>query len=222
MAEQIVTLGRSDERAAAVRGQATAGPSQIAQRRPEAKATSRLRFGLDEHLLGWLFLRPDLLSELDAEMIRQQAPPLAPDDLEGAENRALLSNLLALDLTDETATAADRLAALPEVLRERGRAIVAEVQRKPALTDEKLIKDLGDTILRLRQRNLQRQVQQVEYLIRESQGDQASEQERALHELMLVYTAQKRQIQKLLNTRSMIGALSQRKSAATMGERMSD
>ena len=228
VAEQVTALGRAADREAATKAAAAEARSQAPESRQEGAATPRRaasaqpKFGLDEHLLGWLFLRPDLLSDLDAELIGQQAPPLAPEDLDGAENRALLSSLLALNPADEDATAADRLAVLPEALWERGRTIVAEVQRKPVLTDEKLIKDLGDTILRLRERNLRRQVQQVEYLIRESQESLAGEQDRALHELMLAYTAQKRQIQKLLNTRTMIGTLNQRKSAAGLGERIQD
>ncbi len=222
VAEQIATLGRATDRAAAVKAGAAEARKPPAGSRAEAATPRRAvsaqtQFGLEEHLLGWLFQRPDLMSDLDAEMIGQQAPPLAPEDLESAENRALLSSLLATNPADEAMTTADRLTALPDVLWERGQAIVAEVQRKPMLTDEKLIKDLGDTILRLRQRNLRRQVQQVEHLIREGPEGATGEQARALHELMLTYTAQKRQIQRLLNTRSMTGALNQRKATAVMG-----
>lgn len=226
VAEQVATLGRTADRTAVARAEASTAREQAAERRqagPPALrpiASAPPKFGPEEHLLGWLLLRPDLLPQLDAEMIGGQAPPLTPDDLEGTENRALLSCLLALDRLAEDETVAGRLAVLPEALQERGRAIVAEVQRKPGLTDEKLLKDLGDTILHLRQRNLRRQVQQVEYLIRESQEQSAGEQGRALHELMLTYTAQKRQIQKLLNIRSMSGALHQRRSAAEIGEKV--
>ena len=84
------------------------------------------------------------------------------------------------------------------------------MRRRPPLTDEKLIKDLGDSLLRLRERNLRRQIQQVETLIQEQRGYRARDanpEARQLHELMATYTAQKRHIQKLLNVRSMAGAL---------------
>jgi uncharacterized membrane protein len=87
------------------------------------------------------------------------------------------------------------------------------VQRKPPLTDEKLIKDLGDSLLRLRERNLRRQVQQVETLIRESEENGEKEQARQLHERMATYTMQRLQISTLLNSRSMTGALAQRRPA---------
>jgi len=32
--------------------------------------------GVEEYILGWLLLRPELLASLDAEMIGQQTPPL--------------------------------------------------------------------------------------------------------------------------------------------------
>ncbi len=228
VAGEVTTLGRAADREAAAKAEAIAARSKTTAGRQEGGPAARRtaitqpRFGLEEHLLGWLFLRPDLFPALDAEMIGQQAPPLAPEDLDSTENRALLGSLLALDPADADATAADRLAALPETLWERGKTILAEVQCKPMLTDEKLLKDLGDTILRLRERNLKRQVQQVEYLIREGQAEGAVDEARALSELMLFYTAQKRQLQKLLNTRSMIGALNQKKSAAGIGERIKD
>lgn len=199
--EQVMTAGRAADR-----------QTTLKAARPQQAAVAPLKFGLEEHLVGWLLLRPDLLPDLDAAMIGQEVPPLGPEDLEGAENRALLSALLELGPAHEL-TLDERLAAVPEALWERGRAILAEVQRKPVLTDEKLLKDLGDTILRLRERNLRRQVQQVESLILESQESGALEEARSLHELMLAYTAQKRQIQKLLDTRSLAGALRQRKSA---------
>ena len=86
-----------------------------------------------------------------------------------------------------------------------------EVRQRPPLTDEKLIKDLGDSLLRLRERNLKRQVQQLEFLIRESTEAEDRDESRRLHELMATYTAQKRHIQKLLNNRSIAGVLAQRK-----------
>ena len=99
----------------------------------------------------------------------------------------------------------DRLAEFAEPLRAGGHAAVSQVRRRPPLTDEKLVKDLGDSLLRIRERNLKRQVQQLEFLIRESTEAEDRDESRRLHELMATYTAQKRHIQKLLNNRSIAG-----------------
>ena len=143
-------------------------------------------------------------------MIGQQTPPLGPDDFNSAENRAFLAALQDAPRIAEEASPEDRLAELPELLWEHGRAILAEVRRRPPLTDEKLIKDLGDTLLRLRESNLHRQIQQVRTIIQENEETgprDPNTEARQLHELMATYTAQKRHIQKLLNVRSMAGAL---------------
>ena len=49
-------------------------------------------------------------------MIGQQAPPLGPEDFNGAENRALLAALQDAPSIVEEATPEDRLAELPEPL----------------------------------------------------------------------------------------------------------
>lgn len=219
VAEQIALAGRTGDRqrSAPVTGPERT-PLQAEQAAPvqgtqvSRKKRSLLQpFGAEEYLLGWLLLRPDLLPALDTEMIDQQAPPLGPDDFLGTESRALLAELLALAPGSKELMVEERIAALSEPLQEYGRHIVAEVQRRPPLTDEKLIKDLGDSLLRLRERSLRRQVQQVEFLILESEQSGARERARELHELMATYTAQKRHIQRLLSIRSAIGALSNRR-----------
>ncbi len=219
VAEQIALAGRQGDRQ---RPAAVTGPEQAPPQAEQAvpvqgaqagrkKRSPAQAFGAEEYLLGWLLLRPDLLPALDSDMIDQQAPPLGPDDFLGTESRALLIELLALAPQAEELMVEERIAALSEPLQEYGRHIVAEVQRRPPLTDEKLIKDLGDSLLRLRERNLRRQVQQVEFLILESEQSGTHERSRELHELMATYTAQKRHIQRLLSVRSATGALANRK-----------
>ena len=166
--------------------------------------------GLEEYILGWLLLRPELLASLDAEMIGQQTPPLGPEDFARAESRALLAELQATPAPGEDLSPEDRLAELPPPLDAHARSLAAEVQGKPPLPDEKLTKDLVDSLLRLRERNLGTQIQHVKSLIQESElagAPDDREGARQLHELMAVYSAQKRHIHKLLDVRSFSGAL---------------
>ena len=148
-------------------------------------------------------------------MIGQQAPPLGPDDLSSALNQALLAALLALPPVPRPRhDARGPVERAGRAAVERGRRPRSrEVRVRPPLTDEKLIKDLGDSLLRIRERNLKRQVQQLEFLIRETTTADDREETRRLHELMTTYTAQKRHIQKLLNMRSIAGVLAQRQAA---------
>ena len=171
--------------------------------------------GLEDYILGWLLLRPELLAGLDAEMIGQQTPPLGPEDFASAESRALLAELQATPAPGEDLSPEDRLAELPPPLDAHARSLVAEVQGKPPLPDEKLTKDLVASLLRLRERNLGTQIQNVKSLIQESElagAPDDREGARQLHELMAVYSAQKRHIHKLLDVRSFSGALAKTKA----------
>lgn len=218
VADQIAALGRTSNRQRAAAQEPApeptpqAGAAQGPAPRPgRSRQAGAATFGAEEHILGWLLLRPDLLPTLDAEMIGQQAPPLGPDDFANAENRALLAEILALAPATADSGVQERVAELSDILWERGQAILAEVQRRPPLTDEKLIKDLGDSLLRLRQRNLSQQIRRIQFLYLESEQAASRDEIRRYHDLVLSCTAQADHIQKLLKARSMAGALANRR-----------
>jgi hypothetical protein len=165
--------------------------------------------GTEEHLLGCLFSRPDLLAMLDAELIDLHVPPLVPEDLDGAENRAALASLQASLPAVAAWEPAEIVAAMPEALHDHCRSILEHAQGRPALTDDKLLKDLGDLVLRLRKNALYQQVSQLRYLMVELEESGERDQLRRYQELMTSYTTRIRQLQKLLNMRTMVGALAQ-------------
>ena len=213
IAEQVRAWGRG-------KGQRTGRPSRpygpAAQRQGQNSATAlsgvldaRPPFGLEEYILGHLLLRPDLLAQVDAELISQHVPPLNIEDFANTENQATLTVFQStLPLTDNWELD-EMLSSLPTALQDRWQLILDRVRHDPLLTDEKLTKDLGDSLLRLRARNLRQQVKQIESLIMESEQTGDNEQLQQYRELILAYTAQKRHIQRLLNARSMAGALAQ-------------
>jgi DNA primase len=206
--EQVARGSRVEERAARTVEQKPGRQSALAATAKRVAVVPS--FGPEEYILGWLTLRPELLTQLDEDMIGQQAPPLSPDDFSSAQNQALFSALLSLP-AEAGRRLEERLAELSEPLTAPAQSMVGEVRGRPSLTDEKLIKDLGDQLLRIRERNLKRQVQQLEFLLRESTDAEDRDESRRLHELMTSYAAQKRHIQKLLNMRSIAGVLAQRK-----------
>ncbi|MCC6778825.1 MAG: toprim domain-containing protein, partial [Hyphomicrobiales bacterium] len=163
--------------------------------------------GPEEHLLGCLLSRPDLLAALDAQLIGLGVPPLNPEDLNDAENRAILATLQAHLPATAVGEASEVAEIMSGALAEHCRALLDHVQRRPSLTDEKLLKDLGDLVLRLRQEGLYRQVSQIRYLIQEFEESCSLDEARRYRELMPIYTGQIAQVQKLLNARTMAGAL---------------
>jgi len=218
VAERVATAGREKDRK--VTGERAAGVAK-ARTRGEAGSPGGAGgvqdvpavFGLEEHILGCLLCRPDLMGRLDAELIEQQAPPLCAEDFASAESRAILTALQIAPPAEDADRDQDLLPSdIPVVLQERSRAVIEQARRNPTLTDEKLLKDLGNSLLRLRARNLNEQIGQLKYLILESDQTDAREQLRQYYELMVSYDAQRDHIEKLLNARSMLGALAQQTS----------
>jgi DNA primase len=245
VADQLAALNRSAMHAARSEGTRTrrdaTGPVPMgrpAEKTPPAAAAQPgvaaplavLTFGMEEHLLGHLLARPDLLSGLDTEMIGGEAPPLGVEDFAGAENQAILRALqIAQGYPTPEETLVMVLDGLPAALHTRCLALVERVQRQPALAEDKLRKEVADSLLRLREHNLRREINQLRFLIMESEqsaddgvmdGDGAAssrEQSRLYHDLMVGYTAQLGNTKKLLIARTMVGALSQPSHKATQG-----
>ena len=135
-------------------------------------------------------------------------PPFTPEDFVETENRAVAmmvqANLPAVAADDPS----EILAAVPEALAEHCRRLLEQAQRRPALTDEQLLKDMGDC-LAFAEDSLHQQVGQLEYLIIELEESGSRDQLRPYQELMTSYSARIGQLQKLLNSRTMSGALTQ-------------
>lgn len=212
VAQQVETLGRAADVQRRAKTQdepdSKGGRATRSERTQQTtESPSSLSFGLEEHILGSLLARPDLLARLDVEAIEMQAAPLNQEDFSDTENRALLVALQSAIPVSDDWTPDALLASLPDTLKERCRKILERAQSAPALTDEKLTKDLGDSLLRLRARRISAQISQLEFLMMESQEAEEREQSREYQELMVSYTTQKRHVQKLLSSRTMTGAL---------------
>ncbi len=92
---------------------------------------------------------------LDAHLLRAHAQPLGEEDLTSGENRAILAALQAGQGPGPETDPEAVLELLPEALHDRCRELMVQTQQEPPLLDEKLLKDLGDRVLRLRERRLQ-------------------------------------------------------------------
>ncbi len=190
-------------------------PGQVAGSGPIAPRVTR--YGAEELILGYLIWRPDLLARLDGQLIEGNAAPLGPEDFSGGENRAIfgvIQTALMARPSDEPPEPAPEegfldalLDRVPGELQERTLALLEQAQQGLSLSEEKLIKDVGDVLLRLREHNLRRDINRLRFLIMESEEAGVIEQLRAYHDLVVSYTAQKRHIQRLLNSRTMTGAL---------------
>jgi DNA primase len=176
VAEQVAVAGRVKDKERREQ-EARKEPAPVEQPTP-VKVRRERNVGIEEHLLGHILLRLDLLSRLDSEMIGQHTPPMGPDDFTAPENKAAVSVLQAstpmIDMSDPDAL----LAAMDVELQAHCQTILAHVRRQPVLSDEKLLKEMGDSLLRLRERNLHRRIDQIDKLLRDCEETGATVEHR--------------------------------------------
>jgi DNA primase len=205
--QQFSTAGRQRDRSAAAlrtetQGSAQGAPAELTE---QASEDVSLRFGQEEHILGYLLMRPGLLTRLDADMLEAKTSPLDKDDFRSAENRAILSAVQSATGSPDLLTADGTWAGLAEPLQSRCRAITKEILENPVLAEERVLKDLGDTLLRLRGQNLRQQMGQLQFLIQECAESGEREQLLQYASLIKSYAVQKRHIDRVLSQRSMAG-----------------
>jgi DNA primase len=211
VAEQISVTGRIEDKERRAR-------EEIARTEaPSVKAERRRAIGLEEHLLGCVLMRPDLLAQLDAEMIALLAPPLGPEDFAEPENRAAMGALLkATDLQPGDWDLEPVFAALPETLLAHCRALLVHAQAQPPLSDDRLFKEMGDALLRLRDRNLRQRMREVERLLTEVDDAGDADERRRYQEVMVSYSAQIGRLHRLMRARSMVGSLESKRAAEAL------
>jgi DNA primase len=210
VAEQVSVAGRvADKERKAKEAVDAALPAET-----RTSARQERSIGLEEHLLGHILLRPDLLSRLDGEMVGQHTPPLGPEDFFEPANRAAASVLQESTLLGDTADPESLLAEMDPAVQARCRAMLAHARRQPSLSDERLLKELGDALIRLRERNLRERIRQIEGLLRDCEQTGATGERRHYQEVMVSCTVQLDHLHELMWSRSMAGNVKARKSAS--------
>jgi DNA primase len=144
----------------------------------DAAATSeaeRLEYGLEAYCLSLLLSRPALLVKVKALTDELEIAPLAPADFTAVQHRELFAALQAA--TGDGAADAFRVG-LEETLATRFDDLLEKAA--PYLTpapDERLEKDLGDAVLRLRRRRVLERNQQLHLLLEDAKaaGDPKAE-----------------------------------------------
>jgi DNA primase len=167
---------------------------------------------IEEHVLGWFLTRIDLMQKVDEDLIAAQATPLGPEDFARADHQAII---VALQSMPAPQTWEERGAwlGLPSPLQERAAIMVEGASRQPPLVDEKLIKDLGDCMLRLRERHLRLQLRQIQALLLDDPDGDGGPGARALQQQAALASMLAKHLHKLLTDRSMAGALARERAA---------
>jgi DNA primase len=118
-------------------------------------------YGLEAYCLSLLLGRPALLAKVKALTDELEIEPLGPADFSDTQHQALFDALQAA--AADFAADAFR-ASLEETLAARFDALLERADGQPPAPDERLEKNLGDAVLRLRRRRVQERNQQLKQL----------------------------------------------------------
>lgn len=172
-------------------------PAALAQRPKAAKAIPTA--GNDSHCLTLLVLHPELLPDLQAELVALGASPLDEDDFSRADERALCAALVSGEFDGQqwpgmVAAEAAWLAQLQ-----------AAGQRLPVLARDQLLEDMLRAVLRLRIGNLKARAKMLPALTRSARDEGQSDDVRSYQQLQQSLSEHLRLLEQMLNQRTYAG-----------------
>lgn len=170
-------------------------PATPAQPKPRALVSSHA-----VHCLALLALHPSLFPHLQAELVELGVGPLDEDDFSRSEERAVCAALLSGQL-DEAGDWASMDSSLAEHLRQ----LRTYGQRWPDLAQQQLLKDLVDTVLRLRIDNLQTRTRMLPALARDAESEGLLEDAKTYRQLQVELGQHRRSLEQTLNVRTYAG-----------------
>ena len=176
--QKIARTLRVDARAvlSRLRGAPRAQPRRDAARAQEETSQRGAEADLESYCLSALLRRPALLSQINAVLKKNQLEQLAGQDLREISNRAIFETWEALLAEEHPITIESLRAQLPFDLHARLEELL--VSEETELADEQRVRDVALTLLRLRERHLNRLGQELNFLTLEAQeaGDVRAEQ----------------------------------------------
>ena len=178
-----------------------ADPDQPAPARKSARKPKALGNSHAVHLLALLVSQSNIFPHLQSELVELGVGSLDEEDFNRSEERAVCAALLAghLDDADDDWGGFDPdLARHIEQLRTYGR-------RWPALSQQQLLKDLVDTVLRLRIDNLETRTRMLPTLAQDAESEGNQEDAMAYRQMQGELSQQRRSLEQTLNVRTYAG-----------------
>jgi DNA primase len=211
--QKLARLVRMDERTllrqAGVKG-------KRAERREEKKEAlpdrGEFTFGLEEYCLSTLLKRPHLLQSLDDALRGVGVDGLSADDFVQAENREIFASWLESMGLKEGSDLGGLQEELDPMLHPRFDLLLEGPRDAPPLDEDKAEKALIEGALRLRQRKLQRLVEELRFLQADAEEPGGGTVEE-YGQMVDLYLSALRGIYQALAARSLVG----RREAALKG-----
>ncbi len=151
------------------------------------------------HCLSLLVLHPEMLPDLQAELVALGAGPLDEEDFNQADERAVCAALVMGELDDarwsDTVRAEDALLA----------QLQASAQRLPSLPRDQLLEDMLRAVLRLRISNLKSRAKTLPALTRSARDEGQVDDVRSYQQIQQALSEHLRLLEQLLNQRTHAG-----------------
>lgn len=170
-------------------------PARTPARKPRALGNSHA-----VHLLALLVSQSNIFPHLQSELVELGVGSLDEDDFNRSEERAVCAALLAgnLDDADDWDSSDPDLARYAEQLRAYG-------QRWPQLSQQQLLKDLVDTVLRLRIDNLEVRTRALPALAQDAESEGNQDDAMAYRQMQGELSQHRRSLEQTLNVRTYAG-----------------
>ncbi len=160
------------------------------------------RLDVEEYCLAQIIARPELIPQVIEELARVSLAPLEADDFERTENREIFEAIQSAEGSWRGAEFAEWLSA---ALQPQWARLSQAVARMPVLPTEHAVKDMVDTILRLRAARVRRSLSELQRLLAEAQeaGDDVAAHDYG--QLVRDRTREIGRLQTILAQRTLVG-----------------
>jgi DNA primase len=203
--QQLARMVQVDERSLwqqirEATGKPAARPARPKQPVEEAES---IPLGLDEHCLSLVLYHPHLLAQVDQALQACEQEPLLAEDLSRPEDRVISTAwrqwLASSGSPDARGAFYDTL---ENHLQDRITALIRAQEGQPLVPDEMLRRDVLDALLRLRLRNLTRQIHELRFLLEDTQDGEAAA---TYGPLIAQATMRRRRLEWAMNEQSLSG-----------------
>jgi DNA primase len=204
--QQLARMVQVDERSLWQQIGQSAGTARPARRRQPTRpieTPKKSGLELDEHCLSLLLTHPNLFAEVDRTLQAVGEQPFDESDLTRSDDQATFSAWQ--EWTNSSGSLGVRAAfydTLDENLQERVETLLQAREGQPTVPDNLLREDILDAVTRLRLRNLQKRIQELRFLLEDTQDREVA----VTYGPLITQAATRiRRLEKGLNDRSMSG-----------------
>jgi DNA primase len=207
--QMLARMVQVDEKALWLQIRQSRGGVRPAPARPAPVGTantSRLSLDLDAHCLSFALYYPALLEDVDEVLLACDEPPFGPEDLRGAEEKAILESWRRW-LADGGSPLAqgEFYDTLEEVLQARVNTLIQARAAQPPAPDDLLRDKVLDAFTELRLRGPRRQVHEMRFLQEDAQAAADREAHRRYGKLIVDLSLRIRRLEQSRDARSVAG-----------------